>query len=45
MAYLARAIGAEEVQAHLLGTTQLPGNFDKRAAGMVSRIKPDDQAV
>jgi len=43
MAYLARAIGAVEVEAHLLGTTQLPGNFDKRAAGMVSRIGSDDK--
>jgi hypothetical protein len=40
MAYLARAIGATEVDAHLLGKTQLPGNFDSRAAGMVSRIHP-----
>ncbi len=38
MAYLARAIGAVEVDAHLLGATQLPGNFDSRAAGVVSRV-------
>jgi hypothetical protein len=41
MAYLARAIGAVEVDAHLLGTTQLPGNFDRGAVGVVSRIGPD----
>lgn len=38
MAYLAAAIGAVGVDAHLLGSTPLPGNFDTRAAGMVSRI-------
>jgi hypothetical protein len=40
MAYLARAIGVEEVDAHLLGSSQIPGNFDMRAAGMVSQIEP-----
>jgi hypothetical protein len=39
MAYLARAIGAVEVDAHLLSTTEMPGNFDSRAAGVVSRIE------
>ena len=39
MAYLAQAIGATEVDAHLLGSTRLPGNFDRRAAGLVSRIR------
>lgn len=38
MAYLATAIGAVGVDAHLLGSTPLPGNFDTRAAGMVSSI-------
>lgn len=40
MAYLAQAIGAIEVDAHLFGATQIPGNFDTRAAGMVSRTTP-----
>jgi hypothetical protein len=44
MAYLAGAIGAVEVDAHLLGSAQIPGNFDSRAAGMVSRTRPDDEA-
>jgi hypothetical protein len=39
MAYLAKAIGAVEVDAHLLNTTEMPGNFDSRAAGVVSRIE------
>lgn len=38
MAYLAAAIGAVEVDAHLLSSTEMPGNFDNRAAGVVSRI-------
>lgn len=36
MAYLAGAIGAVGVDAHLLGSAKIPGNFDSRAAGMVS---------
>ena len=40
MAYMARAIGVEEVDAHLLGSSPIPGNFDMRAAGMVSQIEP-----
>lgn len=39
MAYLAAAIGAVEVDAHLLSSTEMPGNFDSRAAGVVSRIE------
>lgn len=42
MRYLAWAIGAKEVSAHLLGTTQLPGNFRDTPVGTVSRIQPDD---
>lgn len=45
MAYLAHAIGADEVDAHLLGRAQIPGNFDMRAAGMVSQIEPADSQV
>jgi hypothetical protein len=44
MAYLASAIGAVEVDAHLLGSAQIPGNFDRRAAGMVSQIEPPGQS-
>lgn len=44
MAYLATAIGAVGVDAHLLGSTPLPGNFETRAAGMVSRIGPETAA-
>jgi len=36
MAYLAEAIGVQKVDEHLLGSTQTPGNFDARAAGIVS---------
>ena len=43
MEYLARAIGAEQVDAHLLGSAQVPGNFDRRVAGMVSRTTSDDE--
>jgi hypothetical protein len=43
MAYLARAIGADQVDAHLLGSTQVPGDFDRRAAGMVSETMSDDE--
>jgi hypothetical protein len=39
MAYLAESIGAKEVDKHLLGSTRIPGNFDARAAGVVSRIR------
>jgi len=39
MAYMAEAIGATEVDAHLLRTTEMPGNFDRRAVGVVSRIE------
>ena len=39
MGYLAKAIGATEVDAHLLGSTRLPGNFDRQEAGVVSRIR------
>jgi hypothetical protein len=35
-AYLAEAIGVQKVDEHLLGSTQTPGNFDARAAGVVS---------
>lgn len=42
MAYLAAAIGAVGVDEHLLGSTPLPGNFDTRAAGMVSSIGSSD---
>lgn len=45
MAYLAQAIGAVGVDAHLLGAAQIPGNFDRRAAGMVSRTRPDKEIV
>jgi hypothetical protein len=43
MAYLAGALGAVEVDAHLLGSARIPGNFDSRAAGMVSRTRPDSE--
>lgn len=43
MAYLAGAIGAVGVDEHLLASTQTPGNFDTRAAGIVSvSAKPAD---
>jgi hypothetical protein len=42
MAYLAAAVGVEEVNEHMLGNTRLPGNFDAQAAGMVSRIQRDE---
>jgi len=42
MAYLAWAIGAKEVSAHQLGTTELPGNFRSGPVGMVSSIRGDD---
>lgn len=44
MEYLARAIGADQVDAHLLGSAQVPGDFDRRAEGMVSRTISDDEA-
>lgn len=44
MEYLARAIGADQVDAHLLGSAQVPGNFDRGDAGMVSRTISDDEA-
>lgn len=40
MVYLAEAIGAVEVDHHLLGRAATPGNFDMRAAGMVSSQEP-----
>lgn len=43
MAYLARSIGAVEVDQHMLGSTKIPGNFDYQPAGMVSRITRDDE--
>ncbi len=39
MAYLARAMGAVEVDSHLLGNSSIPGNFERRAAGVVSRTE------
>jgi hypothetical protein len=42
MSYLARAIGAVDVEEHLLGAAHMPGNFDSRAAGLVSQIQRDD---
>jgi len=44
MKYLAKAIGATEVDAHLLASTRLPGNFDRKAAGVVSRIRTEEVA-
>jgi hypothetical protein len=43
MAYLGRAMGAEEVEAHLLASAPVPGNFDRRAVGMVSRTASDEE--
>lgn len=47
MAYLGAAIGATEVDAHLLGSMPIPANIESRAAGMVPEIrladtKPDE---
>jgi hypothetical protein len=36
MAYLAESIGVQKADEHLLGGAQTPGNFDMRAAGIVS---------
>jgi hypothetical protein len=36
MAYLAESIGVQKADEHLLGAAQTPGNFDMRAAGIVS---------
>jgi hypothetical protein len=44
MAYLARAIGATEIDAHILGPNRLPANFDTTAVSVVSRT-PDDSEV
>jgi hypothetical protein len=44
MAYLAAAIGAVEVDAHLLGSAQLPENFESRAAGMVPDLQSETPA-
>jgi hypothetical protein len=44
MVYLADAIGADQVDAHLLGSARVPGNFERKAAGMVSQTMPDDEA-
>ena len=44
MEYLARAIGADQVDAHMLESAQVPGDFERRAAGMVSQTISDDEA-
>jgi hypothetical protein len=44
MAYLARAMGAVEVDSHLLGSSPIPGNFERRAAGIVSPTEADRTA-
>lgn len=41
MAYLATEIGVAEVNAHLLASARLPGNFDVRAAGVVSPARKE----
>lgn len=41
MAYLGRAMGAENVDAHLLGGARVPGNVDRTLVGVVSRTAPD----
>jgi hypothetical protein len=41
MAYLGRAMGAVDVDEHLLGSGRVPGNFDRTAVGVVSRTAPD----
>jgi hypothetical protein len=45
MAYLARAMGATEVDAHILGAGAIPANFDMGAVNVVSRTPPDEEVA
>jgi len=42
MVYLAGAIGADQVDAHLLGSSQVPDDLNRRTAGMVPPPMPED---
>jgi hypothetical protein len=44
LAYLAQAMGATQVDAHILGPGRLPSDFDTSAVSVVSRT-PDDSEV
>lgn len=43
MAYLGRAMGAVDVDEHLLGSAHIPSNFERTSVGVVSRTAPDEK--
>jgi hypothetical protein len=43
MAYLGRAMGAVDVDEHLLGSGRVPGNYDRTTVGLVSGTAPDEE--
>lgn len=45
MAYLARSIGATEIDAHILGAGRLPANFDLSSIRVVSRTAKDAEVA
>jgi hypothetical protein len=45
MAYLGRAIGAREVNEHLLGSGRVPSNYDRSVVEVVSRTAPDEETT
>ena len=45
MTYLGRAMGAVDVDEHLLRGARIPGNFDRTSVGVVSRTAPNDEVA